>query len=44
MPHHFGVVLDYTEMWVQTASSKVLNSETDSHYKSTTTLKCLVGI
>jgi len=25
-------------------SSKVLNSETDSHYKSTTTLKCLVGI
>jgi hypothetical protein len=38
------VILDCTEIRVQTASSKVLNSETYSHYKGTTTLKSLVGI
>ncbi|RXN29856.1 THAP domain-containing 1 [Labeo rohita] len=51
MPEYFKslypktrVILDCTEVRVQTASSKVLNSETYSHYKGTTTLKSLVGI
>lgn len=38
------VILDCTELHVQRPSSKVLNSETYSHYKGTTTLKSLVGI
>ncbi|XP_026116957.1 uncharacterized protein LOC113095799 [Carassius auratus] len=51
MPEYFKalypktrVILDCTEIRVQSASSKVLNSETYSHYKGTTTLKSLVGI
>ena len=38
------VILDCTEINVQTPSSKVLNSETYSHYKGHTTFKSLVGI
>ena len=38
------VILDCTEIKVQRPSSKVLNSEFCSAYKSHTTLKCLVGI
>ncbi|CAG2207149.1 unnamed protein product [Mytilus edulis] len=38
------VILDCTEIRVQTPSSKVLNSETYSSYKSHTTFKSLVGI
>ena len=38
------VILDATEIRVQTPSSKVLNSETYSSYKSHTTFKSLVGI
>lgn len=38
------VILDCTELHVQRPSSKVLNSETYSHYKGTTTLKSLIGI
>ena len=38
------VVLDCTEIRAQTPSSKVLNSETYSFYKSHTTFKSLVGI
>ena len=38
------VILDCTEIKVQRPSSKVLNSEFYSAYKSHTTLKCLVGI
>ena len=38
------VVLDCTEIKVQTPSSKVLNSETYSSYKSHTTFKSLIGI
>ena len=38
------VILDCTEIKVQRPSSKVLNSEFYSTYKSHTTLKCLVGI
>ncbi|XP_056313980.1 uncharacterized protein LOC130229290 [Danio aesculapii] len=38
------VVLDCTEIHIQTASSKVLNTVTYSHYKGTTTLKSLMGI
>ena len=38
------VILDCTEIRVQRPSSKVLNSEFYSAYKSHTTLKCLVGI
>jgi hypothetical protein len=38
------VILDCTEIRVQTPSSKVLNSMAYSHYKGTTTYKSLVGI
>ena len=38
------VIVDCTEIKVQRPSSKVLNSEFYSAYKSHTTLKCLVGI
>ncbi|XP_076835700.1 uncharacterized protein LOC143481554 [Brachyhypopomus gauderio] len=38
------VILDCTEICIQTASSKVLNTVTYSHYKGTTTLKSLIGI
>ena len=38
------VILDCTEIRVQTPSSKVLNSETYSNYKGHTTFKSLVGI
>ena len=38
------VILDCTEIKVQTPSSKVLNSETFSNCKSHATLKSLVGI
>jgi hypothetical protein len=38
------VILDCTEIKVQTPSSKVLNSETYSSYKSHTTFKGLIGI
>lgn len=38
------VILDCTEIHIQTASSKVLNTVTYSHYKGTTTLKSLIGI
>ena len=38
------VILDCTEIKVQTPSSKVLNSEFYSSYKSHTTCKGLVGI
>lgn len=38
------VILDCTEIWVQTPSSLYLNSEFYSHYKGHTTLKGLVGI
>ena len=38
------VIIDCTEIKVQRPSSKVLNSEFYSAYKSHTTLKCLVGI
>ncbi|XP_016403894.1 uncharacterized protein LOC107737010 [Sinocyclocheilus rhinocerous] len=38
------VVLDCTEIHIQAASSKVLNTMTYSHYKGTTTLKSLIGI
>lgn len=38
------VIVDCTEIKVQRPSSKVLNSEFYSAYKSRTTLKCLVGI
>lgn len=38
------VILDCTEIKVQRPSSKVLNSEFYSAYKSHTTLKCLIGI
>ena len=38
------VILDCTEIKVQTPSSKVLNSEIYSNYKSHTTFKSLIGI
>ena len=38
------VVLDCTEISIERASSKVINSETYSHYKGTTTLKGLIGV
>ncbi|XP_078679317.1 uncharacterized protein LOC144914967 [Branchiostoma floridae x Branchiostoma belcheri] len=38
------VIIDCTEIKVQTPSSKVLNSEIYSNYKSHTTFKSLVGI
>ena len=38
------MILDCTEIHVQRASSVRLNTELYSHYKSTTTLKALVGI
>lgn len=38
------VILDCTEIKVQTPSSKVLNSQVYSNYKSHTTFKSLVGI
>lgn len=38
------VILDCTEIRVQTPSSKVLNSMSYSHYKGCTTYKSLVGI
>lgn len=38
------VIIDCTEIRVQTPSSKVLNSEVYSNYKSHTTFKSLVGI
>lgn len=38
------VILDCTELKVQSPSSLVLNSELYSHYKGTTTFKGLVGI
>lgn len=38
------VILDCTEIKIQTPSSKVLNSETYSNYKSHTTFKSLIGI
>ena len=38
------VILDCTEVKVQTPSSKVLNSESYSNYKSHATFKGLVGI
>ncbi|XP_048743288.2 uncharacterized protein LOC125656743 [Ostrea edulis] len=38
------VILDCTEIKVQTPSSKVLNSETYSNYKNHTTFKSLIGI
>lgn len=38
------VIIDCTEIKVQTPSSLVLNSELYSHYKGTTTLKGLIGI
>lgn len=38
------VILDCTEIKIQRPSSLVLNSECYSHYKSTTTLKALIGI
>lgn len=41
---HVRVILDCTEIKVQTPSSKVLNSETYSNYKSRTTFKSLIGI
>ncbi|XP_061162591.1 uncharacterized protein LOC133200491 [Saccostrea echinata] len=41
---HVRVILDCTEIKVQTPSSKVLNSETYSNYKSHTTFKSLIGI
>ncbi|XP_078348406.1 uncharacterized protein LOC144633403 [Oculina patagonica] len=41
---HTCVILDCTEIKVQTPSSKVLNSEFYSSYKSHTTYKGLVGI
>ena len=40
----YCVILDCTEIKVQTPSSKVLNSEFYSSYKSHTTYKGLVGI
>jgi hypothetical protein len=38
------VILDCTELRVQTPSSLMLNSELYSHYKGTTTYKALIGI
>lgn len=38
------VILDCTELKIQTPSSLSLNSEFYSHYKGTTTFKCLIGI
>lgn len=38
------VILDCTEIRIQTPSSKVLNSEVYSNYKSNPTLKSLIGI
>ena len=38
------VILDCTEIKTQTPSSLSLNSEFYSHYKGTTTYKCLIGI
>lgn len=38
------VILDTTEIRVQTPSSKVVNYETYSNYESHNTFKCLVGI
>lgn len=38
------VVLDCTEIFIERASSKVINSETYSSYKGTTTLKGLIGV
>lgn len=38
------VILDCTEIRIQTPGSKVLHSEIYSHYKSHTTLKGLIGI
>jgi hypothetical protein len=38
------VIIDCTELSVQSPTSLVLNSELFSHYKSRTTLKCLVGV
>ena len=38
------VILDCTELKVQSPSSMLLNSELYSHYKGTNTYKCLVGI
>ena len=38
------VILDCTEIKIQTPSALSLNSEFYSHYKGTTTFKCLIGI
>ena len=38
------VILDCTEVFVQTPSSLLLQSQLYSSYKSNTTLKCLIGI
>ena len=38
------VIIDCTEIKIHKASSLVLNSQTYSNYKSTNTLKCLIGI
>lgn len=38
------VILDCTEIRVQSPSSLVLNSQLFSNYKGTTTFKCLIGI
>jgi hypothetical protein len=38
------VILDCTEIKTQTPSALSLNSEFYSHYKGTTTFKCLIGI
>lgn len=38
------VIIDCTELAVQSPSSLVLNSELFSQYKSRTTLKCLIGV
>ena len=38
------VIIDCTEIKIQRPSSLVLNSQTYSSYKSTNTLKCLIGI
>jgi len=38
------VIIDCTELAVQSPCSLVLNSELFSQYKGTTTLKCLIGV
>lgn len=38
------VILDCTEIYIEKASSKVINSETYSNYKGSTTLKGLIGV